>query len=61
MSVIVSVVFLVLYGGAAQLLTNTAHNGGLLVHEFGVTSLAKAPITTPAQVLQSPGAEIDRD
>ena len=61
MSVIVSVVFLVLYGGAAQLLTYTAHNGGLLVHEFGVTSLAKAPTTTPAQVLQSPGAEIDRD
>ena len=60
-SVIVSVVFLALYGGAAQLLTNTAHNGGLLVHEFGVTALTKAPMTTPGQALQSPGAEIDRD
>lgn len=61
MSVIISIVFLVLYGGAAQLLTNTAHNGGLLVHEFGVTAMVNAPTTVPAPAIQPTGAEIDRD
>lgn len=59
-SAIVSVVFLVLYGGAAQLLTNTAHNGGLLVHEFGITAMVNAP-TVPDQTIQPLGTEIDRD
>jgi uncharacterized membrane protein len=61
MSAIVSVIFLVLYGGAAQLLTNTAHNGGLLVHEFGVTAMVSAPATVPGQAIQPPGTETDRD
>jgi uncharacterized membrane protein len=61
MSAIASVVFLVLYGGAAQLLTNTAHNGGLLVHEFGVTAMVSAPTTMPGPAIQPPGAETDRD
>ena len=58
---IVSVVFLVLYGGAALLLTNTAHNGGLLVHQFGVTAMVNAPTTVPAPAIQPAGAETDRD
>ena len=33
--------FLVLYGGGILLLTNTAHNGGRLVHEFGVRAAVK--------------------
>jgi hypothetical protein len=61
MSAILSVAFLVFYGGAAQLLTNTAHNGGLLVHEFGVTAMVNAPATVPAPAIQPPGAETDRD
>ncbi len=60
-SAIASVVFLVLYGGAAQLLANTAHNGGLLVHEFGITAMVNAPPTVPAQAIQPPGTETDRD
>jgi uncharacterized membrane protein len=59
-SAIVFIVFLVLYGGAAQLLINTAHHGGLLVHEFGVTATVNLP-TAPGQAIQPPGAEADRD
>ncbi|MBZ5613818.1 MAG: hypothetical protein LAO23_07410 [Acidobacteriia bacterium] len=61
MSAIISVVFLVLYGGAAQLIINTAHNGGLLVHQFGVTAMVNAPTTVPAPAIQPSGAETDRD
>ena len=32
-------IFLVLYGVGAVLLTNTAHNGGRLVHEFGIRAM----------------------
>ncbi len=39
--------FLVLYGGGILLLTNTAHNGGRLVHEFGVRAAVK-PSPVPA-------------
>ena len=35
----VVILFLVIYSGAALLLANTAHNGGRLVHEFGVQAL----------------------
>lgn len=31
--------FLLLYGGAMLSLVNTAHNGGLLVHEYGVHAM----------------------
>jgi len=34
--------FLALYAGGAVLLANTAHNGGRLVHEFGVRALVPA-------------------
>ncbi len=37
------IAFLVLYGGATLFLVNTAHNGGRLVHEFGVQALMGAP------------------
>jgi|SRR5271157_1385812 len=39
--------FLVLYGAGILLLTNTAHNGGRLVHEFGVRAAVK-PSPAPA-------------
>jgi uncharacterized membrane protein len=38
--------FLVLYGAGAVLLTNTAHNGGRLVHELGVKAVV-APSPEP--------------
>jgi uncharacterized membrane protein len=41
--------FLVLYGGGVMLLANTAHNGGRLVHEFGVRAAVKpSPLPAPA-------------
>ena len=40
---IASVVFLVLYAGGALLLANVAHQGGLLVHQYGVTAMMGAP------------------
>ncbi len=46
-------VFLALYAGGALLLANTAHNGGRLVHEFGVRSFMppaqQAPTPTSGQ------------
>ncbi len=42
-SVTATVIFLALYGGGALILVGTAHQGGRLVHEFGVrASLAPA-------------------
>jgi uncharacterized membrane protein len=42
-SLAVFAVFLLLYAGGAVLLANTAHNGGRLVHEFGVQALMPPP------------------
>jgi uncharacterized membrane protein len=42
-------VFLVLYGAGMLLLVNTAHNGGRLVHEFGVKAMVAAgPVPSAA-------------
>ncbi len=41
-STVLPLAFLVLYVGGIMLLTNTAHNGGRLVHEFGVRAAVKA-------------------
>jgi uncharacterized membrane protein len=41
-SVVTTVIFLALYTGGALVLVNTAHQGGRLVHEFGVRA-ALAP------------------
>lgn len=35
--------FLILYSAGILLLLNTAHNGGRLVHEFGVRAMVSAP------------------
>ena len=60
-SVIASVVVLAIYVGPAILLINTAHDGGLLVHQFGVTAnstMDRAGLNIPGQQL---GNQIDRD
>jgi uncharacterized membrane protein len=44
---VLPLVFLAFYLGAMLLLVNTAHNGGRLVHEFGVRALV-APSSAPA-------------
>jgi uncharacterized membrane protein len=44
------IVFLLFYGAGALLLTNTAHQGGRLVHEFGVRArVAGAATNAEAQ------------
>lgn len=47
-------VYLAFYGGGALVLANTAHNGGRLVHEFGVKAVTaetvtSQPATAPAE------------
>ena len=46
-STVLPLVFLLFYGVGVLLLTNTAHNGGRLVHEFGVRAMV-APSSVPA-------------
>lgn len=41
-------IFLVLYGAGMLLLVNTAHNGGRLVHEFGVKAMVEPEALPPA-------------
>ncbi len=45
--------FLLLYLGGAVVLINTAHNGGMLVHDLGVRALVAAPSET---VSTAPGS-----
>lgn len=47
---VLPIAFLVLYAGGMLLVANTAHNGGRLVHEFGVQSLVSP---TPGETVQS--------
>ncbi len=50
LTTVVPILFLIFYSGAALLLANTAHNGGRLVHEFGVQALvAPSPGDSTAQ------------
>jgi uncharacterized membrane protein len=40
---VVSLAFLLLYAGGAVLLANVAHQGGMLVHQYGVHAMMGAP------------------
>jgi len=44
---VLPMLFLVLYGAGAVILINTAHNGGRLVHELGVTSMVSPAVNPP--------------
>ena len=56
---ILPLAFLVLYSAGALLLVNTAHNGGRLVHEFGVRAMVSpTPVSTEAAL---PTETPDRD
>jgi uncharacterized membrane protein len=56
---ILPLAFLVLYSAGALLLVNTAHNGGRLVHEFGVRAMVTS---TPTEANASlPTEAQDRD
>ena len=52
-STILPLAFLVAYGGGVLLLANTAHNGGRLVHEFGVTAAVQPSPAIAGQEAQS--------
>lgn len=54
-SVVATVIFLALYGGGALVLVNAAHQGGLLVHEYGVRA-ALGPAGATTTVAAHPGA-----
>lgn len=45
---VLSLVFVVLYGFGAGLLANTAHQGGRLVHEFGVKAMVAPTQGSPS-------------
>ncbi|HYM74350.1 MAG TPA: DUF2231 domain-containing protein [Candidatus Dormibacteraeota bacterium] len=56
---ILPLAFLVLYSAGAMLLVNTAHNGGRLVHEFGVRAMVtSAPVDANASL---PAETQDKD
>jgi uncharacterized membrane protein len=55
---ILPVAFLVLYSAGVLLLVNTAHNGGRLVHEFGVRAMVSP---TPAGTEAALPTEAERD
>jgi uncharacterized membrane protein len=56
---VLPLLFLVFYGAGMLLLTNTAHNGGRLVHEFGVKAMvAPSPLPT-ASLAGEPGGDND--
>ena len=56
---ILPLAFLVLYSAGALLLVNTAHNGGRLVHEFGVRAMVTStPVDASAAL---PTATQDQD
>jgi uncharacterized membrane protein len=54
-SVVLTLLFLAVYGAGAVVLVNTAHNGGRLVHELGVHALM------PAAPLPVAAADADGD
>jgi uncharacterized membrane protein len=56
---ILPLAFLVLYSAGALLLVNTAHNGGRLVHEFGVRAMVTS---VPVDANAAPSTEMpDRE
>ncbi len=52
-TIALALLFLAVYGAGTLVLSNTAHNGGRLVHELGVRSMM------PAAPL--PAAHVDKD
>ncbi len=58
-SAALTVVFLVLYAAGGVLLANTAHNGGRLVHELGITAMVPAGGLPPGA--GAPGGELEED
>ena len=61
-TIVLPLAFLVLYSAGILLLLNTAHNGGRLVHEFGVRAMVSAPAAdTNAAIPAKSERELERD
>lgn len=59
---VVNLAFLVVYAGAAILLANVAHQGGRLVHEYGVRAIMTSDQgNTPAKKSESTRPEDNRE
>lgn len=59
---VLPLVFLLFYGAGVLLLINTAHNGGRLVHEFGVRAIvAPSPVPLVGTALEGSGQDAHRD
>jgi len=57
---ILPLAFLIFYGAGALLLVNTAHNGGRLVHEFGVQAMVSpTPVDANAALPTETGKDMD--
>lgn len=52
--------FLLFYAGGTTVLVNAAHQGGRLVHEFGVRAMVASP-NTPTETRRSRNADDDDD
>ncbi len=53
-ALVLNLAFLVFYAAGSLVLVNTAHNGGRLVHEFGVQALIGSPADAPLPVAAAP-------
>ena len=59
---IASLAFLVFYGGGAILLANVAHQGGILVHQYGVHAMmGTSNQTAPQRNAETSGRESERE
>jgi len=58
---ILPLAFLVLYSAGALLLVNTAHNGGRLVHEFGVRAMVTSASADANATLPTETQDQDKD
>ena len=56
-AVVVNILFLALYAGGAVFLMNVAHQGGRLVHEFGVRAMISSSQSAPATKTTKPRDE----
>lgn len=58
-AVAVQILFLLVYAGGAVLLMNVAHQGGRLVHEFGVRAMMSSSQSAPANEPAKPRDDED--
>jgi uncharacterized membrane protein len=58
---VASLAFLLLYAGGAILLANVAHQGGMLVHQYGVRAMMGAPSQSAPEKKSETGREAETE